>query len=151
MADAVISRVAATASYVALGYLLQRVGAVKRDDGRVMLRFVVQVTLPALLLHTLTHSGPLFGPGTPLVFMIAVLASAIVTGGSYLLYRRRPSYERGLLVGCATGVNLGTFQKAEQAARKATRVAATRVQAVTRGANARRASASGPPAPDEGA
>ena len=109
MADAVISRVAATASYVALGYLLQRVGAVKRDDGRVMLRFVVQVTLPALLLHTLTHSGPLFGPGTPLVFMIAVLASAIVTGGSYLLYRRRPSYERGLLVGCATGVNLGTF------------------------------------------
>ena len=63
----------------------------------------------ALLLHTLTHSGPLFGPGTPLVFMIAVLASAIVAGGSYLLYRRRPSYERGLLVGCATGVNLGTF------------------------------------------
>ena len=41
--------------------------------------------------------------------------------------------------------------EAEQAARKATRVAATRVQAVTRGANARRASASGPPAPDEGA
>lgn len=109
MADAVISRVAATTSYVALGYLLQRVGAVKRDDGRVMLRFVVQVTLPALLLHTLTHSGPLFGPGTPLVFLIAILASAIVAGGSYLLYRRRPSYERGLLVGCATGVNLGTF------------------------------------------
>jgi hypothetical protein len=109
MADAVISRVAMTASYVALGYLLQRVGAVKRDDGVVMLKFVVQVTLPALLLHTLTHSGPLFGPGTPLVFMIAVLASAIVAGGSYLLHRRKPSYERGLLVGCATGVNLGTF------------------------------------------
>jgi predicted permease len=109
MADAVISRVAMTASYVALGYLLQRVGAVKRDDGVVMLKFVVQVTLPALLLHTLTHSGPLFGPGTPLVFMIVVLASAIVAGGSYLLHRRKPSYERGLLVGCATGVNLGTF------------------------------------------
>ena len=41
MADAVISRVAMTASYVALGYLLQRVGAVKRDDGVVMLKFVV--------------------------------------------------------------------------------------------------------------
>jgi hypothetical protein len=25
------------------------------------------VTLPALLFYTLTHSGPLFGPGTPLV------------------------------------------------------------------------------------
>lgn len=107
--SAVTSRLLLTASYTALGYLLKRLGVLRYDDGKVMLKFVVNVSLPALLLHTLTHSGPLFGPGTPLVFATAVLASAAVTGGAFLVYRDRPSYDRGLLLGCLTGVNLGTF------------------------------------------
>ena len=108
-ASAVLGRVALVAAYALLGYALKRVGVVSRDDGAVMLRFVVNVTLPALLLHTLTSAGPLFGPGAPVVFLTSILASALVTGGACLLYRRRPSYERGLMVGAMTGVNLGTF------------------------------------------
>jgi len=54
---AVVTRVLLTASYTVLGYLLKRAGMLQYTDGVVMLRFVVQVTLPALLLHTLTHSG----------------------------------------------------------------------------------------------
>ena len=40
-----------TASYVAVGYAMRRFGALERADGEVMLRFVVNVTLPAMLLH----------------------------------------------------------------------------------------------------
>ena len=54
---AVVTRVLLTASYTVLGYLLKRAGMLQYTDGVVMMRFVVQVTLPALLLHTLTHSG----------------------------------------------------------------------------------------------
>ena len=66
-ASAVLARVVLTASYVAVGYALRRFGALERADGEVMLRFVVNVTLPAMLVHTLTHTGALFGPGVPLV------------------------------------------------------------------------------------
>ena len=55
-ASAVLGRVALVAAYALLGYALKRVGVVSRDDGAVMLRFVVNVTLPALLLHTLTSA-----------------------------------------------------------------------------------------------
>ena len=106
---AVFTRGLLTASYTVLGYLLQRFGVISRDDGKVMLRFVVNVTLPALLLHTLTHSGPLLGPGTPLVWLVSIFATAFVASLGFLVYRRRPSYERGLLVGSLCGVNLGTF------------------------------------------
>eukprot|EP00227_Mantoniella_beaufortii_P021373 CAMPEP_0197583348 /NCGR_PEP_ID=MMETSP1326-20131121/6303_1 /TAXON_ID=1155430 /ORGANISM="Genus nov. species nov., Strain RCC2288" /LENGTH=66 /DNA_ID=CAMNT_0043147561 /DNA_START=65 /DNA_END=262 /DNA_ORIENTATION=+ len=65
MSADVIGRVLLTVSYTVLGYALKRAGVLKREDGAVMMRFVVNVTLPALLLHTLTHSGPLLGAGTP--------------------------------------------------------------------------------------
>jgi hypothetical protein len=42
-----------------------------------------------------------------LVFGTAILASAVSMVGAYLVYRNRPSHDRGLLVGCMTGVNLG--------------------------------------------
>ena len=103
------TRVALAASYVLLGHLLRRFGVLGADDGRVALRFVVNVTLPALLLHALTHGAPLLGPGVPLVWLTATFASAFVAGIAWFVYRRRPSYERGLLVGSACGVNLGTF------------------------------------------
>ena len=106
---AVFTRVALAASYVLLGHLLRRFGVLGADDGRVALRFVVNVTLPALLLHALTHGAPLLGPGVPLVWLTATFASAFVAGIVWFVYRRRPSYERGLLVGSACGVNLGTF------------------------------------------
>ena len=82
---AVFTRVLLTASYTVLGYLLQRFGVISRDDGKVMLRFVVNVTLPALLLHTLTHSGPLLGPGSPLVWLVAIFATAFVAAALLLL------------------------------------------------------------------
>ena len=108
-ASAVLARVVLTASYVAVGYALRRFGALERADGEVMLRFVVNVTLPAMLVHTLTHTGALFGPGVPLVWLTAAFATAAVAGGGALAYRRAPRYERGLLLGAMCGVNLGTF------------------------------------------
>ena len=80
-ASAVLARVVLTASYVAVGYALRRFGALERADGEVMLRFVVNVTLPAMLVHTLTHTGALFGPGVPLVWLTAAFATAAVAGG----------------------------------------------------------------------
>jgi predicted permease len=108
-ASAVLARVVLTASYVAVGYAMRRFGALERADGEVMLRFVVNVTLPAMLLHTLTHTGALFGPGVPLVWLTAAFATAAVACGGALVYRRAPRYERGLLLGAMCGANLGTF------------------------------------------
>mmetsp|Transcript_12765 Transcript_12765/g.54027 ORF Transcript_12765/g.54027 Transcript_12765/m.54027 type:complete len:469 (+) Transcript_12765:2092-3498(+) len=104
-----VTRVFLTISYAIFGYLLKRFGVVTREDGAAILKFVVNVTLPALLILTLTNGGNLGGPATPYIFGVATLSGAFAMLAANAAYRLRPNKERALLIGSSTGVNLGTF------------------------------------------
>ena len=81
----VLGVVALVAAFVAVWIFLSE-GAGQLDlvlvevDGEVMLTFVVNVTLPAMLLHTLVNTRALFGPGVPLVMLCSVFATVLVAG-----------------------------------------------------------------------
>ena len=105
----VLGRVAVTTCFVIVGFASRRFGLLRREDGEVMLTFVVNVTLPAMLLHTLVNTRALFGPGVPLVMLCSVFATVLVAGAGALVYRRTPAYEKGLLTGALCGANVSTF------------------------------------------
>ena len=86
-----------------------------KKDGLVMLRFVVNVTLPALLLHTLSTSTSMYTPSQATKYlsnMPIVLCSMFVSftamGSALYLYYKRPSNEMIVRQSMA-GVNLGTY------------------------------------------
>ena len=121
-AMSVIGRVCVFSGYSFLGFAMKRLDLFSKKDGLVMLKFVVNVTLPALLLHTLSTSASMYTPhvnngGGQQYFMSKflpiVLCSAFVSltamGSALYLYFKRPSNERGLFVGSMAGVNLGTY------------------------------------------
>ena len=122
-AMSVIGRVCVFSGYSFLGFAMKRLDLFSKKDGLVMLKFVVNVTLPALLLHTLSTSASMYTPHVNgnggqsqyfvSKFLPIVLCSAFVSltamGSALYLYFKRPSNERGLFVGSMAGVNLGTY------------------------------------------
>ena len=61
-AMSVIGRVCVFSGYSFLGFAMKRLDLFSKKDGLVMLKFVVNVTLPALLLHTLSTSASMYVP-----------------------------------------------------------------------------------------
>jgi len=121
-AMSVIGRLCVFSGYSFLGFAMKRLDLFSKKDGLVMLKFVVNVTLPALLLHTLSTSASMYAPhvnnGNGQQYFVSkflpiVLCSAFVSltamGSALYLYFKRPSNERGLFVGSMAGVNLGTY------------------------------------------
>ena len=115
-AMSVIGRVMLFSGYSFLGFAMKSLELFSKKDGLVMLRFVVNVTLPALLLHTLSTSTSMYTPAQATKYlsnMPIVLCSMFVSftamGSALYLYYKRPSNERGLFVGSMAGVNLGTY------------------------------------------
>ena len=115
-AMSVIGRVMLFSGYSFLGFAMKSLELFSKKDGLVMLRFVVNVTLPALLLHTLSTSTSMYTPSQATKYlsnMPIVLCSMFVSftamGSALYLYYKRPSNERGLFVGSMAGVNLGTY------------------------------------------
>ena len=121
-AMSVIGRICVFSGYSFLGFAMKRLDLFSKKDGLVMLKFVVNVTLPALLLHTLSTSASMYTPhvnnGGQSQYFVSkfvpiVLCSAFVSltamGSALYLYFKRPSNERGLFVGSMAGVNLGTY------------------------------------------
>ena len=115
-AMSVIGRVCLFSGYSFLGFAMKSLDLFSKKDGLVMLKFVVNVTLPALLLHTLSTSASMYTPAQATKYlsnMPIVLCSMFVSftamGSALYLYHKRPSNERGLFVGSMAGVNLGTY------------------------------------------
>ena len=108
-AMSVIGRVCVFSGYSFLGFAMKRLDLFSKKDGLVMLKFVVNVTLPALLLHTLSTSASMYTPhvnnGNGQQYFVSkflpiVLCSAFVSltamGSALYLYFKRRSNERGI-------------------------------------------------------
>lgn len=92
---------------VIAGYGARRAGLVTAKDGEALSRVVLNITLPALILHT-------FGSFTvdralailPVVCVVFSLAMAAI---SFRSFRMEPPEKRGLLTISAMGFNIGLF------------------------------------------
>jgi predicted permease len=93
----VTTRVAINLLLIALGYLIKRVGLVSRDEGRVLSRIVLYVTLPAMNLKVISR--------TDLTWELLALPVLFLVAG--VLFSRVGRW-RGRRLGLS-GPDLGTF------------------------------------------
>lgn len=106
MADAHVVFLASL-GVIAVGYAIKRSGIVSVSEGNVLARIVMNVTLPALILHTL--------PGAELSLellalpLFAILESLLVWLLAWLMLRREAPRRAGILIMCSLGFNNGLF------------------------------------------
>eukprot|EP00439_Symbiodinium_sp_Y106_P055062 s808_g7.t1 len=96
-------------SLIALGLLLKRCNIVQETDGRTLLKLALNVTTPALLLHTFAEAPK--GTTAPSLALAAwFLSFSLAALGGWRGFREKESrQERALLAGMMTGLNLGMF------------------------------------------
>lgn len=92
---------------ILIGYVCKRVGVVKEDDGDALARVILNVTLPALILKTVTNIE--IDAALAVMPVVAILFCSASFGLAYLLFRRADSDRRGILMMCAMGFNIGLF------------------------------------------
>ncbi len=80
MSDAeVTSRVVINLLLIAVGYLIKRIGLISRDEGRVLNRLVLYVTLPAMNLKVVSGAELSWAMlALPLLFLVAGIMASIV-------------------------------------------------------------------------
>ena len=92
---------------IALGWVVKRF-LIDERGAQVLVRLVFNVTLPALVLTTLDKAK--LEPSLALLPGIAVAYGLLMAGlGTLVLFRRRPSKERGQLSMLLPGFNIGLF------------------------------------------
>lgn len=92
---------------IGLGYLLRKSGLVNRENGNVIAKLVLNVTLPALILETVPQIQ--LTPGLLFLPLLALAHAAVAFTAVQLLFRRRPPLERGVITICSMGFNNGLF------------------------------------------
>jgi malate permease and related proteins len=97
----------AAVAVIALGYTLRKTGLVRREDGHILARIVINVTLPAVILKTVP--GIVFRPSLLFLPLLALLHTGLAFVAASVLFRKRPVEERGLMTLCSMGFNNGLF------------------------------------------
>lgn len=105
--DSVLSRVAVSATLIAVGSLARNSGYVSRADGQALLRLIFSVTLPAVLLSIFATASLSAAPAVMLISLgQAVLLCCLALSWSPARTGRE---EAAVLVAASFGVNLGLF------------------------------------------
>jgi len=92
---------------IALGWLARR-RLVDERGAEALVRLVFNLTLPALVLHT--FDGVTLDRSLALLPALAATYGLVMAGlGALVLFRRRPTRERGLLTMLLPGFNVGLF------------------------------------------
>ena len=92
---------------IVVGYLLKRIGFWGPEDGKTLTKFILNLTLPALILRTII--GIELDASYALLPVICVVWSALIVGLALLLFRRRPPGERAVIAMGSVGYNIGLF------------------------------------------
>ena len=92
---------------ILLGYLSKRIGIVEEQDSGPLTRVILNITLPALIIRTV--SGITLDASYLFLPLFCIGYSALVMLAAAFLFRRKPLDVRGLLVVSAVGYNIGLF------------------------------------------
>mmetsp|Transcript_25620 Transcript_25620/g.71641 ORF Transcript_25620/g.71641 Transcript_25620/m.71641 type:complete len:278 (+) Transcript_25620:239-1072(+) len=98
------------ASVVLCGHVLTRLGLLQQTDGESALQLAYYVTLPALILQTLTRMT-LSNQVVWYLILASILSAVLgaVFSWSFFSFSGKSSRERGILTGMCTGVSLATL------------------------------------------
>jgi len=92
---------------ITIGYLLKRFGVIREEEGSVLSKLILNLTLPAVVLQTVPHvavsASLLYFPGLSLGY------SSVMLGISFLVFRNREARIKGIALMCAVGFNTGLF------------------------------------------
>jgi malate permease and related proteins len=92
---------------IALGYFIKTIKVVTEKEGRALTSLILNVTLPALALNTI--STITIEPALALLPFICIAFSAGVLYASFLFFRKEVDARKGLLCMSAIGFNIGLF------------------------------------------
>ncbi len=92
---------------IMLGYGTKRAGLFKEEDGTVFSKIVLYLTLPALIIKTI--SAIEIDANLALMPLFAIGYGGLMLGISFLVFRHVPRDQKGLLTICCLGFNIGLF------------------------------------------
>lgn len=94
-------------SIILIAYLCKRIGILTENDGKSLSKIILNITLPALILITISNirmdSALIIIPFFPLLY-----SSAILTAG-FIIFRNADRKRKGILLMCSLGFNIGLF------------------------------------------
>ncbi len=92
---------------VALGYLLKRLGILRENDGATLSKIILNVTLPAVVLRTVTKIA--LTPTLLLLPALSVVYTAFIIVVGLTVFRRSENRAKGLSLMSIIGFNTGLF------------------------------------------
>ncbi len=96
-----------TLTIVAIGFLLKKVGVLSSEHGKSLSRIIINITLPALILQTISTIKLDFS--LFLAPLICLLHSVFVSSLSGLLFKNEIHCNKGISRMCSVGFNIGLF------------------------------------------
>ncbi|MFO7794562.1 MAG: AEC family transporter [Promethearchaeati archaeon] len=90
-----------------IGFLIKKLGFLTEDDGKIISKLVLNITLPALILEVFSNIE--IYPTLILLPFLAFGYSLLVSGFTYMMYRNYPVRYKGLLMMVSVGFNIGLF------------------------------------------
>lgn len=92
---------------ILIGYISKKAGIFSEDNARVIAKFILNITLPALILNVFSNIA--INPSLILLPFLALGYSFLVLSFTYLISRKYPNRTRGLLLMMSVGFNIGLF------------------------------------------
>lgn len=92
---------------ILIGFLLKKVGVFSESNGKVIAKFILNITLPALILNV--FSNIIINPTLILLPFLALGYSLIVLSFTYLFSRNYTYTRKGLILMMCVGFNIGLF------------------------------------------
>lgn len=90
-----------------IGFFIKKLGILSEDDGKIISKLVLNITLPALILQVFSNIE--IYPTLVLLPFLAFGYSLIVAAFTYIIYREYPDRYKGLLMMVSVGFNIGLF------------------------------------------
>lgn len=93
--------------FIALGYLLKRVGIIKERDGEGLSRIVFNITLPALIIVTFNNIK--IDSSLILLLFTSMFYGFLMAGIGIFTFRKEKKNLKGMLAMMVPGLNIGLF------------------------------------------
>jgi len=92
---------------ILIGFLSKKAGIFSENNARVIAKFILNITLPALILNV--FSNITINPSLLLLPFLSLGYSLLVLTFTYLISRNYPNRTRGLILMLSVGFNIGLF------------------------------------------
>jgi malate permease and related proteins len=94
-------------SIIIIGFIVKKLGIITEKDGKVIGKIIINITLPALVLNTVTNIQ--INLTLVLLPFICILYSLLLVSIGFFIFKNKPAEEKGLFLMTIIGFNIGLF------------------------------------------